>query len=469
VRVQSGFRSRAQAPLGLGLLCAAAFVFGATSATAPAWLLGACALIAAGGGIAAGIHLQQRASHPLRTAANVLDALRRGDYTHRARTDVVHGAVADLLGEINHLAQHLQAERARAEETAALLSALVERVDVALLAFDEQELLRWWNPAAERLFSARLRVDMTAPELGAAELLSGPSERSVGLPGHHASSVWELRRGVFRRAGQRYQFLLLSSAQRVRREEERAAWQRLVRVLGHEVNNTLAPIQSLALTCRGMLADEGDAALPQVRAALEVMEQRAASLGRFISEFARLARLPEPRLEPLELSDQLRRVASLDARCPVRVVGKGRVTVLADGPMLEQALVNLVRNAIDASEPRKGEVTIDWSVDASSVVLSIVDDGSGISNPDNLFVPLFSTKPGGSGIGLVLARNIVEAHGGQLRLDNRQRAPGCVARVILPRGDELQRRLAVGGSSELAPGSSDGVVPIFSALKFGPK
>jgi hypothetical protein len=142
-----------------------------------------------------------------------------------------------------------------------------------------------------------------------------------------------------------------------------------------------------------------------VRAALEVMEHRAASLGHFISEFARLARLPEPRREPRELGEQLRRVASLDARCPVRVVGKGLVQVLADGPMLEQALVNLVRNAIDASEPRHGEVTIDWSVDGGRVVLSVIDEGSGISNPDNLFVPLFSTKPGGSGIGLVLARN----------------------------------------------------------------
>jgi two-component system, NtrC family, nitrogen regulation sensor histidine kinase NtrY len=432
---EHGWRVALRAPAWLGLLSVLGFALGVAAAAQALPLLCACAALAGAAGAGAGVLLRQRASHPLRTAANVLDALRRGDYTHRARTDVVQGPVADLLGEINHLAQHLQAERSRAEETAALLQALVERVDVALLAFDEQRLLVWWNPAADRLFSAKLRARVSARDLGAEELLAGPSERSVGLPGHDATSVWELRRGVFHRAGQRYQFLLLASAQRVRREEERAAWQRLVRVLGHEVNNTLAPIQSLAATCQGMLAD-GARAVPQVRAALEVMEHRAASLGRFISEFARLARLPEPRLEPLELTAELRRVASLDARCPVRVIGKGPVDVLADGPMLEQALVNLVRNAIDASEPGRGEVTIDWSVDASSVVLSIVDEGSGVSNPDNLFVPLFSTKPGGSGIGLVLARNIVEAHGGQLRLDNRLRTSGCVAcvaRVTLPR------------------------------------
>jgi two-component system nitrogen regulation sensor histidine kinase NtrY len=235
------------------------------------------------------------------------------------------------------------------------------------------------------------------------------------------------------RSGTGYQFVLLSSAQRVRREEERAAWQRLVRVLGHEVNNTLAPIQSLAATCRAMLAEDAAGAAPQVLSALEVMEHRAASLGRFISEFARLARLPEPRLEPLELGAHVRRVVALDGRCPVHVVGKQQVELLADGPLLEQALLNLIRNAIDASLARQGAVTIDWHADADSAVLSIIDEGTGVTNSDNLFVPLFSTKPQGSGIGLVLARNIVEAHGGQLRLDNRQRTSGCVARVTLPR------------------------------------
>ncbi|MEY2932896.1 MAG: hypothetical protein RL033_3645 [Pseudomonadota bacterium] len=433
-----------RAPLWLASLAAAAFALGVAAAPHSPLLLPGAAVAVLGGALL-GVYLSQQAQHPLRTAANVLDALRRGDYTHRARTDIVHGAVADLLSEINHLAQHLQAERTRAEETSALLQSVVERVDVALLAFDEQRLLRWWNPAAERLFPT-LHAQISAVDLGAEELLTGPSERGVGLPGHDPTSVWELRRGLFHRAGQRYQFLLLASAQRVRREEERAAWQRLVRVLGHEVNNTLAPIQSLATTCSSMLGDEGEAAVPQVRAALAVMEHRAASLGHFISEFARLARLPEPRLEPLELGAQLRRVASLDVRCPVRVLGKGTVEVLADGPMLEQALVNLIRNAIDATAPRRGEVTIDWSVDPSQVVLSIVDEGSGIANPDNLFVPLFSTKPGGSGIGLVLARNIVEAHGGQLRLDNRQRVSGCVACVTLPRWDERR------GARAHAPG-----------------
>jgi len=420
-------------PAWLLALTLAAFALGARAATSEPLELGGCAALALAACALAGSRIYRKMLDPLRTAANVLDALRHGDYTHRARTDIVTGPVSDLLREINQLAGHLQAERGRAEEASALLQGLVERVDVAVLAFDDGAVLRWWNPAAERLFPPKLRAGTSAGELGAETFLSGPSERSVTLPGSVESLTWELRRGVFHRAGERYQFVLLSSAQRVRREEERAAWQRLVRVLGHEVNNTLAPIGSLAATCRAMLVEDGPAAVPQVLSALEVMEHRSASLSHFISEFARLARLPEPRLEPLELGAHVRRVVALDARCPVHVLSKQPVQLLADGPLLEQALLNLIRNAIDASLAHQGEVTIDWHADAESATLSIIDEGAGVANPDNLFVPLFSTKPQGSGIGLVLARNIVEAHGGQLRLDNRRRASGCVARVTLPR------------------------------------
>ncbi|MET0414170.1 MAG: ATP-binding protein [Polyangiaceae bacterium] len=423
---------------------ATAFVLGAVG-VARGLLVGiACGVLALGLSLLAVLRIQRRASHPLRTAASVLEALRDGDYMQRARLDVVQGPVTDLLAEINQLAGHLQAERVRAEESAALLQTLVQRMDVALLTFDDAALLRWWNPAAERLFPTRLRAGYSARELGAEELLGGSSERSVtladsvGLAGVTSAgaafpSAWELRRGVFHRGGQRYHFVLLASAQRVRREEERAAWQRLVRVLGHEVNNTLAPVQSLAATCRSMLEEDPVQAAPRALTALGVIEQRSATLSHFISEFARLARLPEPRLERVELGARVRRVVPLDERCPVHVIGTQTVELCADGSLLEQALLNLLRNAIDASVARNGAVTIDWHADADTAVLSIIDEGAGIDNPDNLFVPLFTTKPGGSGIGLVLARNIVEAHGGQLRLDRRSQGRGSIARITLPR------------------------------------
>jgi nitrogen fixation/metabolism regulation signal transduction histidine kinase len=416
----------------MGVAVAAAFALGAAAAHGGGLAALGCAAAAIGLGVVVARRVERGIARPLGTAANVLEAMRRGDYSHRARTDVALGPIADLLIELNLLTDHLAGERTRASETAALLQQVVQRVDVALFAFHERGVLEWWNPAAERLLAGRLAAGATAASLGVEDWLTGPSERAVTVPGHAASAGWELRRGAFRREGARFHFVLLASLRRVRREEERAAWQRLLRVVGHEVNNTLTPIQSMAATCTAMLRDDGAAAIADVLRALEVIAQRAGSLGRFIGEYARLARLPTPVLAPIELGSHVRRVAAMETLCPVEVLAGRDLTVHADGALLEQALVNLVRNAAEAARARDGKVAIDWQAEGDEAVITIVDDGPGIENPDNLFVPLFSTKPGGSGIGLVLARNILEAHGGDVRLANRARVSGCIARVTIP-------------------------------------
>jgi two-component system nitrogen regulation sensor histidine kinase NtrY len=421
-------------PLIVFVAVAASFALGVIVGDGTPWILAGAAVVV-GVGWFANHRIEAVTGRSLRTATNVFDALRHHDYGMRARLDVHSGSVANLLAETNALAGHLADERSRANEASALLETIVRRVDVALLAFDESGLLRWWNPAAERVFVATLSVDMTAEALGISDWLDGDNERPVVVPGQTSPATWDLRRGVFHREGKRYQYVLLASLQRVRREEERGAWQRLLRVIGHEVNNTLAPVSSMAATCKGMLQDDGVAAIERVVRALDVIERRSASLGQFIAEYARLARVPEPRLAPVELGEIIRRVAAMDTRCAVRVIGVAETTVLADEPLLEQALVNLVRNAIDAALTTEGTVTIDWRTEDDEAYVLIADDGPGIENPENLFVPLFSTKPGGSGIGLVLARNILEAHRGDVRLVNRAHATGCIAYVTLPIAD----------------------------------
>ena len=418
-------------PVVVYVAVAAGFALGVAAGDRGRWLLVAGAAVLVIGWLTYR-RVEEAIGRSLRTATNVFDALRHHDYGLRARIDVESGSLANLLAETNALAGHLADERSRANEASALLEAIVRRMDVAMLAFDESSQLRWWNPAAERVFTGALAIDTRADALGISEWLVGPTERAVVVPGPAPAATLDLRRGVFHRDGQRYQYLLLASLQRVRREEERAAWQRLLRVIGHEVNNTLAPVSSMAATCKAMLHDDGAPAIDRVIGALEVIEHRSASLGRFIAEYARLARIPEPQLAPLELGEVLRRVAAMDTRCAVRVIGTADIVVAADESLIEQALVNLVRNAVDAAATTQGAVTIDWRSEGEEAHVLIADEGPGIENPDNLFVPLFSTKPGGSGIGLVLARNILEAHRGGLSLTNRAHGTGCIVHITLP-------------------------------------
>lgn len=412
----------------------AAFALGALFAHGGGLRAVACGVLTLGFATLASMQIARSIARPLRTAASVLDAVRHGDNTLRASVQMARGPVADILVEVNALAAHLAMERTRAKEASELLQSVVQRIDAALLTFDDAGGLLWWNPASGRLFGGRLVTGITAEELGVTDWLAGPPKRRVTVPDDATRSAWEMQRGVFYRERHAYQFVLLASLRRVRREEERAAWQRLLRVIGHEVNNTLAPISSLASTCSQMLREDGGAACEDVLRALDVIEHRSAALGRFIAEYARLAGLPKPQPAPILLAEHLRRLVAMETRAPIEVLGQRDVAVLADAFLLEQALVNVLRNAVDAALVTGGAVSVDWFVEGEEVVVIIVDEGPGIENPDNLFVPLFSTKPGGSGIGLVLARNILEAHGGDIRLANRAQAPGCIARISIPLG-----------------------------------
>jgi two-component system, NtrC family, nitrogen regulation sensor histidine kinase NtrY len=230
--------------------------------------------------------------------------------------------------------------------------------------------------------------------------------------------------------------LVLSDLSRVLRAEERSAWQRLVRVLGHEINNSLAPIKSIAGSLR-TLAGRGSRPPDweqDLRSGLTVIESRSESLGRFMSAYAQLARLPPPRLGQMSVDEWVRRVAALETRLPVHVAPGPVVAVTADGDQLDQLLINLVRNAADAALETGGGVEVGWRVVGGMLEVLVDDEGPGLPDPGNLFVPFFTTKVNGSGIGLPLSRQIAEAHGGSLLLEPRRGARGARARLRLPLG-----------------------------------
>ena len=388
------------------------------------------------------ISLRHRVVFSLQTLSNLLAAMREEDFSIRARGARSDDALGEVMIEVNALSQTLREQRLGALEAAALLRTVIEEIDVAIFTFDNSHTLKLVNRAGERLLarpSERL-LGFTAAELGLAGCIVGESARTVelGFPG--GVGRWGLRRGSFRQDGLPHDLIVLSDLSRTLREEERQAWKRLIRVLGHELNNSLAPIQSVAQSMESNLQraqfdspplSKIDAVLDDLRQGLAIIRSRTEALGRFMAAYARLARLPQPTLAPVDLRELVCRVAELETRVRVQVVEGPPVTMSADRDQLEQLLINLIRNAAEAVLEIGGEVLVKWSLERSRVQLSIIDDGPGLSNTTNLFVPFFTTKPGGSGIGLVLCRQIAEAHGGSLTLENRPDCRGCVARFLM--------------------------------------
>lgn len=382
------------------------------------------------------VSLRSRVVVPLQTLANLLAAMREDDFSIRGRTADREDPLGAVMIEVNALAETLHEQRLGAVEATALLRTVMEQIEVAIFAFDPDHHLRLVNLTGERLMG-RAKEQMlgrTAEELGITDWL-GDAPRVVDVTLAGARGRWEVRRTTFRLGGKAHTLLVLADVSRPLRDQERQAWQRLIRVIGHELGNSLGPIKSIAGSLEAMLARDplpGDWRDDATRG-LHVIGSRADALSRFTSAYAKLARLPAPRLGAVVLKPLASRVAAFDTRLAVHVRPDPDVTVQADGDQLEQLLINLVRNAVDAClEVGGGDVTLGWRTTRHGLEIWVDDEGPGLANTSNLFVPFFTTKPGGSGIGLVLCRQIAEAHDGTLRLENRTDRTGCRAMLTLP-------------------------------------
>ncbi len=384
---------------------------------------------------------------PLQTLANVVGALREEDYSFRARGAAPNDALGELALEINSLADILTEQRIQTIEATALLRRVVEEIDAPLFTFDPHHVLRLMNAAGERLLqqpAARL-LGKTATELELNACFEARNETLVSLPYSAPNARWMVRKRSFRQNGVPHTLIVLSDVSRALREEERSAWQRLIRVLGHELNNSLAPIISISgsLSSRLPLPQLPDAQNADFQRGLNIIESRTASLHRFLQSYRRLAQMPSPTLQPVELRPLVERVAALETRLHVEIAPGPDLVLTIDPDLIEQMLINLVRNAVDAaleqaqspqagSEPASPHVILRWEQFDRKVALMVEDNGIGLLNPSNAFVPFYTTKPGGSGIGLVLSQQIAEAHGGSIELANRRGARGCLVKVTLP-------------------------------------
>ncbi|HXC96561.1 MAG TPA: ATP-binding protein [Edaphobacter sp.] len=387
--------------------------------------------------------LMEQIVRPLQTLANVVAALREDDYSFRARGGQRNDAVGDLALEVNRLAGMLQGQRAGALEAMALVERVMRSMQSPVLAFDPEGRLRLLNVAGERAFGLRgeTAIGEAAAQLKLGELLDIGDDDVISLGSGLQQGRWMVKRTGFRLRGVPHTLLVLSDVSAALREEERLAWERLIRVLGHEINNSLTPIKSIAGSLRGRLAALNGGAGERVdfERGLEVIENRSDSLNRFLQAYRQLMRLPAPKLREVSLAGLVTRVGELERRLDVGVAGGVDVVLQIDADHIEQALINLVRNAADAAlspdavEGIGAQVEISWQVVGAEVVIAVVDNGPGLTNAGNLFVPFYTTKPGGTGIGLVLAQQIAQAHRGSVQLTNRVDGhAGCVAELRLP-------------------------------------
>jgi nitrogen fixation/metabolism regulation signal transduction histidine kinase len=380
--------------------------------------------------------VREKVASPLRTLSNLLEAIREGDYSIRARNAREDDALGEVMQQANLMASTLRAQRLGAVEATALLRKVMEEIEVAVFTFDDTRRLRFINRAGERLLNtaSERALDLSAEALGLSQWLEDEEIRIVQRAFPGAAGRWSIHRSGFREGGKPHTLLVISDLTRPLREEELQAWQRIVRVLGHELNNSLTPIKSIAGSLSGLVARDPlpDDWRDDMRRGLSVIASRSEALSRFIAAYARLAKLPRPAFAPVEVRRCVENAARLETRLPVAVESGPDVVIQADRDQLEQVLINLIRNAADAALDAGGGVAVTWRRRNGSLEVLVRDGGPGLSDTANLFVPFFTTKPGGSGIGLVLSRQIAEGHGGALALENRKDARGCEARLTLP-------------------------------------
>jgi Signal transduction histidine kinase involved in nitrogen fixation and metabolism regulation len=391
-------------------------------------------VVGIGGSLLVGWIGGRRILHSLRTTFDLLGALREGDYGLRGHVRPGHDPLQGLIAGVNELSDELRKGRRLRTEASRFLGKTLVALHSAVIVMDERGAIRLINPAARRLIGAERKsvVGGDPAVLGFAEAMAAPDGSILTHVFPAANGRWAVRRASWYSDGREHTLLMLHDLSAALSEEEHRAWQRLIRVLSHELNNSLTPIGSLAETLTTMLARHGTA-MPQreLREGLEAIARRSGSLARFVGGYGKLARLPPLSHRPFRLDNALMRIARLEQRVEVQMGGHAPLIIDGDEDQLGQAFVNLIRNAAESALLTGGGVRIDWQALAGEACVFVIDEGIGLPLTDSLFVPFFTTKPEGSGIGLSLARLIVEAHGGTVSLAGRGDQPGAVATVRL--------------------------------------
>jgi PAS domain S-box-containing protein len=366
--------------------------------------------------------------------ANLVEALNVGDFSLRGKAEVGQSGHSDLIRQINKLADSLTTARYDFKESQLLLAKVIKQIKVAIIACNEQGKITMVNPETELLLGLNESQlsHKTLANLNLAQVTQLKSNSIEKLTLGSRTARWHIFKDGFRDQGQQHTLYIFSDLDLLLSQQEQEAWKNLVRVLSHEINNSLAPIISLASTLDKLTA-RSDIELDDkedIQSGLKIIQDRATSLKHFLAGYRVLTHLPKAKLQSVNIAPVIEQLVSL-LKYPVTLSLPTKVTLMVDVAQLEQCLINLLKNAHEASE-QKGEIGLIIKEKTNQIVIYILDKGPGIQNLENVFVPLFTTKAQGTGIGLSLCKQIVEGHQGQLNLSNRVEG-GCQVEIVLPR------------------------------------
>ncbi len=397
------------------------------------------------------LYTSNRIRYQYLSIANLLEAIAEGDYTLRSKVTNDKDELTEVKQLLNTLTDRLATQSLEIKESQLLLDNVISHIDVAIVATDADFNLTFANPTACQLFTIENeKLDqLHIRDLGLKQPIQVGVKYAVELTHTEQAKTCHIYSVSYTHYGQQHYLLFISDIQRILMDKERDAWQKLHRVLSHEINNSLTPISSISNTLLNLIpasaennqSTETPPAPSPLEKGLQVIKSRADSLHAFIDRFQRISRLPPPDKKPFCLTQLINKCIPLFTSSQVTLHNQQSVEVFADPVQLEQVLMNLLRNAEEAmihakddliDHPEKAPsrcIDIYVARQGNQVTIIIDDQGSGISNPDNLFVPYYSTKPGGSGIGLVLCRQIAFNHNGDLSIKNRDNTQG--ARAVL--------------------------------------
>lgn len=362
--------------------------------------------------------VKQRVLSQFERALWHLQAVQQQDYNQTAKGDFARGISAEFHQTLHALSSQLKAQKTRYDQHAMLLYKLIDQLNTPMLVFNQKRKLTYANQAFSQVYGQPWQMYRQA-----SPKLLGLQETSGGWQMVNNRQQWHLSHSEFIDDGETHLLLVLTDIGADLRAGQLVAWQQIIRVMGHEIRNSLTPVSSLAES----LANSQDAERKQQ--ALQVIQERCQALQDFVDRYASLSKpliLNKSKVDSQQLCAPL---PSLFEQVQIHFELHHQ-QLWIDATFIEQLLINLLKNAVEA---KATEVTIRAFRQGQQQVIEVVDNGQGIANPDNLFVPLYSTKASGSGIGLLFCQNIAEQHGGQLQLHNNPAPqPGATARLSLP-------------------------------------